>query len=422
MSFVKRLKCARCRTEYTLSQKLCMCPRNDDGRLDIEYDYPSIAERISKRTFLQRSPAVWKYFELLPVEKKKNIVTLEAGGTPLIKSSNLSRKIGLRNLYIKNETVNPTGSFKDRSMTVGVSKAVEFGIKTTATASSGNAAAALAAHSAKAGLGCYAFVLESASEAKLAQIRLYGTRVMRVRTMERGKDPTVQMLRKVIENYGWYPCPSFGPFNPYQVEGPKTMTYEIIEQLEWAPPDWIIVPTGSACLLTGIWRGLMDFQQLNFIDSIPRLAAVQPEGCAPFARAYERQDDPLKIEPWDTPDTVAGGLADVFPWDGDAGLHALRQTKGIADKASDKEILEAQRLLASTEGIFAEPTGAAALAGLIKLLRNGALQKDENVVLLITGHGLKDPQIVTGQFEKAPTICPSLREFETTNRKYYGPL
>lgn len=399
-----------------------MCPRNDDGRLDIEYDYQSIKERINKRTFLQRSPTVWKYFELLPVEKKRNIVTLEAGGTPLIKSRNLSRKIGLRNLYIKNETVNPTGSFKDRSMTVGVSKAVEFGMQTTATASSGNAAAALAAHSAGAGLRCYAFVLESASEAKLAQIRLYGTRVMRVRTMERGKDPTVQMLRKVVESYGWYPCPSFGPFNPYQVEGPKTIVYEIVEQLDWVPPDWIIIPTGSACLLTGIWRGLIDFQQLDFIDSISKLAAVQPEGCAPLSRAYERHDDPLKIEPWDTPDTIAGGLADVFPWDGDAGLQALRQTDGIANKVSDEEILKAQRLLASTEGIFAEPTGVAALAGLVKLFRQGAIERNENVVLLVTGHGLKDPQTVTGQFEKTPTINPLLREFETANNKYYRPL
>jgi threonine synthase len=399
-----------------------MCPENDGGRLDIFYDYEALAKRTSKRTFAQRPSTVWKYFELLPVEKEKNIVTLEAGGTPLIKSYNLAKKIGLKNLYIKDETVNPTGSFKDRSMTVGVSKAVEFGIQTTATASSGNAAAALAAHSAKAGLKCYAFVLESASEAKLAQIRLYGTRVMRVRALEKGKDPTVQMLKKVVENYGWYPCPSFGPFNPYQVEGPKTMSYEVVEQLGWSLPDWVMVPTGSGCLLTGIWKGFKDFQQLDFIDSIPKLAAIQPEGCAPLVRAFERDDNPLQIEPWDGPETIAGGLADVYPWDGDAGLLALKETGGLAEKVSDSEILKAQRLLASTEGIFAEPTGVAALAGLVKLIRRGVVTKDDAVVLLVTGHGLKDPQVVTNQFKTTPTISPSLDDFEPAIKEHYGPL
>jgi threonine synthase len=397
-----------------------MCPNNDDGRLDIYYDYEALRKEHIKRTFDQRPATVWKYFELLPVEKEKNIVTLEAGGTRLIRSSNLAKKIGLKNLYIKDETVNPTGSFKDRSMTVGVSKAVEFGAHATATASSGNAAAALAAHAAKAGLKCYAFVLESASEAKLAQIRLYGTRVMRVRAVKNGKDPTVQMLKKIVENYGWYPCPSFGPFNPYQVEGPKTMSYELIEQLDWCAPHWVMVPTGSGCLLTGIWKGFKDFQQLDLVESIPRLAAIQSEGCAPLVRAFERNDDSLTIEPWGRPNTIAGGLSDVYPWDGDAALSALKETDGIADKVSDSEILESQKLLASTEGIFAEPTGVAALAGLIKLVQKKVIKKDEVVVLLVTGHGLKDPQVVAAQFGKTPTIDPFVHDFENAARECYG--
>ena len=399
-----------------------MCPKNDGGRLDIFYDYEALAKITSKGIFIQRPLTVWKYFELLPVEKKKNIVTLEAGGTPLIKSQNLGKKMGLKNLYIKNETVNPTGSFKDRSMTVGVSKAVEFGMQTTTTASSGNAASALAAHAAKAGLKCYVFVLESASEAKLAQMRLHGARVMRVRTIEKGRDPTVQMLQKAVENYGWYPCPSFGPFNPYQVEGPKTMSYEVVEQLDWSSPDWVVIPTGSGCLLTGIWKGFRDFQQLDLIDSIPKLASIQPEGCAPLVRAFERNDNPLQIEPWDRPDTIAGGLADVYPWDGDAGLLALKETSGLAEKVSDLEILEAQRLLASTEGIFAEPTGVAALAGLVRLVERDIVKKDDAVILLVTGHGLKDPQAVTTQFKTTPTISPSLDDFESAVKEHYGSL
>jgi threonine synthase len=196
----------------------------------------------------------------------------------------------------------------------------------------------------------------------------------------------------------------------------------LAEQLDWKLPDWVMIPTGSGCLLTGIWKGFKDFQQLGFTDSMPKLAAVQPEGCAPLVRAFERNDDPFNIEPWDHPNTVAGGLADVFPWDGDASLHALRETRGVAEKTSDFEILQAQQLLASTEGIFAEPTGVAGLAGLIKLMERNVIKKDEVVVLLVTGHGLKDPQVVTDQFRRTPTISPSLAEFEMKTKEYYGSL
>ena len=410
------MQCARCGQEYSVDEKVWMCRNKDRGRLDIFYDYSALAEQISKKTLVARASGVWKYFELLPVRDKENIVSLEAGGTPLLKSSRLAKEIGLQNLYLKDETRSPTGSFKDRSMTVGVSKAVEFGVETTAIASSGNAAAALAAHSAKAGLQCYAFVLESAPEAKLAQIRLYGARVMRVKAIKEGVDPTVQMLSMVVEKYGWYPCPSFGPFNPYQVEGPKTMAYEIIEQMGWNVPDWVLIPTGSGCLLAGIWKGFRDFRKLGFIDSSSRLVVVQPEGCAPIVRAFNQKRGPFEIEPWGRPDTVAGGLTDVFPWDGDAALTALRETGGTAEAVSDKEILQAQQLLASREGIFAEPTGVASLAGLIKLVNKGVVKKDESVVVLITGSGLKDPEAVTGQFKKAPTVKPDLKEFESIVR------
>ncbi|MCK4477046.1 threonine synthase [Candidatus Bathyarchaeota archaeon] len=414
MSFVTKMRCARCGREYSVDEKVCMCLNKDRGRLDLSYDYSALTEKVSKEILSRRAPGVWKYHEFLPVRHKKNIVDLEAGGTPLIRSINLAEKIGLRNLYLKDETRSPTGSFKDRSMTVGVSKAVEFGATTTATASSGNAAAALAAHSAKARLTCYAFVLESAPEVKLAQIRLYGANVVRVKAEEEGKDPTVQMLSMVVEKYGWYPCPSFGPFNPYQVEGPKTMAYEIVEQLNWSAPDWVIVPTGSGCLLAGVWKGFKDFRSLDFSHSSPRLVAVQPEGCAPLVRAFRQNKSSFEIEPWGRPTTIAGGLSDVFPWDGDAALTATRETDGSVEAVSDKEILEAQKLLASTEGIFAEPTGVASLAGLIKLVREGVVKRDESIVVLITGNGLKDPDTAAGQFKQFPTISPNLELFEAS--------
>jgi len=411
MSFVTKMRCARCGAEYSPDEKVCMCLNKDDGRLDVYYDYSTLAEKINKKMLVKRAPSVWKYHEFLPVKNKRNIVTLCEGGTPLLKANNLAKEIGLKNLYLKDETRNPTGSFKDRSMTVGVSKALEIGAKTVAIASSGNAAASLAAYSAKAGLRCFTFVLEFASFAKIAQIHLYGADVIKVRTIEEDKDPTVQMLRMVVEKYGWYPCPSFGPFNPYQVEGPKTISYEIIEQLDWNLPDWVVIPVGSACLFTGVWKGFTDFHNLDFIDSMPKLATIQSTGCAPLVKAFKERRGAFEIEPWKHPHTIAGGLADVFPWDGDAALVALRNG-GTAEAVSDEEILRAQRLLASTEGIFAEPSGVTSLAGLIKLLKEDTIEKNETVVVLITGSGLKDPEITMKTLKDVPTIKPSIEEFE----------
>jgi len=389
-----------------------MCDRGDLGRLDIIYDYEVLSKILTRDKLEERRLGVWKYFELLPISDRLSIITLNEGGTPLIKSSRLAEHLGLKNLYLKDETRNPTGSFKDRSMTVGVSKAIELGVKKTCTASSGNAAAALAAYSAKAGLGCYAFVLEEASIGKISQLQLYGAKVFRVKMIEEGVDPTVQMLKLVIESYGWYPCPSFGPFNPYQVEGPKTISYEIIEQLSWRVPDWIFVPTGSACLLTGIWKGLQDYHELGWIKELPKLVAIQSTGNAPFVRAFKEKMDPMNIEPWKNPKTVASGLMDPYPWDGDAGLMALKETNGLAEAVSDELILRAQRLLASMEGIFAEPSGAAGLAGLMKLLEDGVVDPSDEVVVLITGSGLKDPEVVRKMFTEPPTIKPNLKEFK----------
>ena len=413
MSFVTKMKCSRCGAEYFPHEKVCMCPKKDDGRLDIYYNYSTLAEKVNKKTLIRRAPSVWKYHEFLPVKNRRKIITLGEGGTPLLKANNLAKKVGLKNLYLKDETRNPTGSFKDRSMTVGVSKAQEFGAKTVAIASSGNAAASLAAYSAKAGLRCVTFVLDFASSAKIAQICLHGADVIKVRTIREDKDPTVQMLRMVVEKYGWYPCPSFGPFNPYQVEGPKTISYEIIEQLNWNLPDWIMIPVGSACLFTGVWKGFADFHNLGFINSMPKLAGIQSTGCAPLVRAFKEGRGPFEVKPWKHPYTIAGGLADVLPWDGDAALVALRNG-GTAEAVSDEEIFKAQRLLASTEGIFAEPSGATSLAGLIKLLNEGTIEENETVVALVTGSGLKDPEVVMKKLREVPTIEPSIEEFENS--------
>jgi len=418
-SSLTHLVCAKCGTAYGADEKATMCRNGDDGRLEIFYNYEEAKGTLTRETVQERPKGVWRYFELLPLEKSKNVVSLSEGGTPLLRCERLGQKLGLRELFAKDETRNPTASFKDRAMTIGVSKAVEFNARTVVTASTGNAAASLSALSAKAGLDCYAFVHENAPSGKLAQLACTGARVFRVRNLEKAEDPVVKMLKLAVEKFGWYPCPSFGPFNPYQFEGGKTIAYEIIEQLEWSSPDWVVIPIGGGGLLGANWKGFIEAETMGMVDGKPKIAGIQPEGCAPVVRAFKEGADPLSIEPWANPSTVAGGLKDPIPWDGDAALKSIRDSGGSVEAVSDEEILEAQELLAKTEGIFAEPSGAASVAGMIKLATTGVIEADERVVVEVTGSGLKDPIAVAQRFPEPTLITPKIAEFEDLlNRKH----
>jgi threonine synthase len=410
-SFLKSMKCARCGREYEPSSGAIRCVNHDDGRLEISYDFEVLRDTLDKDVLSKRPSGVWKYRELLPIIDPKNIVSLGEGGTPFLWAHRLGEKLGLENLWLLDDTRNPTASFKDRPMTVGVSKAVELGYKTVVSASSGNAAAALAAYSARSGLRCVTFVPEMASLGKLAQLTMYGARVVKVRGLESGEDPTVKMLKAVCDRHEWYPCPSFGPLNPYQAEGPKTMSYEIVEGLSWQVPDWVFVPVGAGGALNGNWRGYLDMQNLGFTKSTPRMVAVQSTGCAPVVRAYERGMDPMDIVAWESPDSVATGLMDPFPWDGDGALAAIRNSKGAAIAVSNEEILSAQRLLAKLEGIFAEPSGVTSLAGLVRQVNIGVAGED-CVVVEITGSGLKDPAVAMQGMPEIPVIDASVDEIE----------
>jgi threonine synthase len=397
-----------------------MCVRKDLGRLDIYYNYEEIS-RILTRDVLEKRPFnMWRYLELLPVPSRDYIVSLGEGGSPLLKAMRLGEKLGLRNLYLKDETRNPTGSFKDRAMSVSISMALYFNYKKAVIASSGNAAASLAAYGARANIEVYALVPHFASRSKISQLLMYGAKVIKIRWLE-AEDPTVKMMRILYEKYGFYPSPSFGVFNPYQVEGPKTISMEIIEQLQWQTPDQVFIPTGAASLLTGVYKGFRDFNKLGFIDKYPKLIAVQPEGNHPLVRAWRERVDPFNIKPWEKPpQTIATGLEDTYPWDGDMGLRALYDTKGVV--VSDEEIVKAMKLLASLEGIFAEPSGAAGLAGLIKAIEEKLVDRDEIVVVLVTGHGLKDVDIAMKITSEPPTINPSEEELLNTIKTYYGSL
>lgn len=413
MAYVSHLKCPKCNTEYDLTKYplLCTTP-NCNARIDVFYNYSNLQETLSKKILSKRPLSVWSYFELLPVSNRKNIVSLGEGGTPLLRSERLAKVLGVRELYIKDETRNPTWSFKDRPMTVGVSKAKEQGTDTLASASSGNAAAALAAYCARAGFTCFCFVPDIAPMGKIAQLILYGAKVVRLRGLHKGDDPTVKLLREACAKYGWTPCPSFGPFNPYQAEGPKTLAYEIIQQLDWTVPDVAYVQVGAGGLLGGQWRGFTDFLTLDLVKQRPRMVAVQATGCPPLVRAFETNQDPFNITPCDSPKSVAEGLCDPLPWDGDLALSAVRESKGTAIAVSDELILKAQDLLAKYEGIFAEPTGVTGLAGLIDQLESGAQDPSETILIEATGGGLKDQDIVIERVSTPPVIDPDLTQLQ----------
>ncbi len=411
-SFVKVMECARCGRKYDANSGAIRCASCDDGRLDIFYDYDAILEILSKDSLSHRKAGVWKYRELLPINDTKNIVTLGEGETPIVLAERLSKKLGLKEVWLLDDTRNPTGSFKDRPMTVGVSKAVELGYTTLVSASSGNAAASLSAYSARAGLQCVTFVPETASAAKLAQLMTYGARVVRIRGLESGEDPTVKLLKKACDRYNWYPCPSFGSMNAYQTEGPKTMAYDIVEQLGWHTPDSVYVPVGAGGALTGNWKGFLDLKELDFINELPTMIAIQSTGCAPVVRAFNEGGDPSRITAWERPDSIATGLMDPFPWDGDYALRALKESHGKALAVTNEEILEAQKFLAKTEGIFAEPSGVTSLAGLIKQLSHDQIDRSDCIVVEITGNGLKDPNVAMRNMPEIPVIDGSIEELE----------
>jgi len=411
LSRIQSIKCAKCGKTYDNSN----VPPNDGcgGRIDFDFDLESIKETITRDSLEKRIPGLWKYFELMPLQHEKNIVTLGEGGTPLVESRRLADEWKLKNLSIKIETLNPSGSFKDRPICVGVSRALEDGAKTVSAASSGNAAASMSTYAARAGLQAVVFVPEDAPKGKLIHLRTLGAKVFRVKKVQDGVDPTTTLLHAACEKFGWTPSPSFGPFNCFQFEGTKSLGYEIAEQCNWNPPDWILFPTGSGGLMAGTMKGLWEFKEMGLIDNLPRPVVVQPEGCAPIVRAFRENQDPLDIIPWGSNETVAGGLADPFPWDGDAALKYLRLARGEVVAVPDNEIEESLVLLGKLEGIFSEPSGVAAISGLKTLVEQGIIDRSDRIVVPITGSGFKDlatPDRLTPEVQLIPPDTTALKK------------
>ncbi len=410
--FNSLLTCPKCKAEIQEEEfisKYCGC----GYRLQISFDYDLLRESVTKQTLKKRPFNHERYVEFYPLKNPDNLIRLGTGGTSMIKADKIAKKIGVENLFLKLESANPSGSFKDRPISVGVSKAKELGSTTVTAASSGNAAAALATYAARSGLDAVVFVPEHAPQGKIAQLTFLGAKVVKVSVIEEGTDPTVTLFKKAYKEYNWTPSPSFGPFNPFQFEGTKSLGFEICEQSDWQVPDWILCNTGSGGLLAGTFQGFSEFQQLDFISSLPKMVAVQPAECAPIVNSVKKKVHPLEFIDWTkTPNTVAGGLADPHPWDGNEALEAIYNSKGTAVTVDEPDILRTQRWLAAEEGIFGEPSGTAALAGLEKLVNDGTIDKKDFIVLPITGTGFKDPEVVFENVTIYNAIPPDLEQLK----------
>ncbi len=372
------LQCRECKKEYDPTFKY-ICDECF-GPLDVHYDFPSI----TKDVFASREQTYWRYFELLPIIDKSNIVSINAGMTPLVRAEKLGKKIGLNNLYIKNDSVNPTFSFKDRPAGVAISKAKEFGLSSVGCASTGNLASATAAHAAKADFPCYIFAPSDIEHAKIAQALSYGANYIAV-------DGTYDDANRIAAQIGDSKGVGIVNINmrSYYVEGSKTLAYEVAEQLDWKVPDQLIVPTGSGAMLNAICKGFEELETVSLIDKVSKMHmnCAQPHGCAPIVNAFKNNSD--DVIPVENPDTVAKSLAIGDPGDGRYVLKRLKQYNGIAQESNNKEILDAILLLARTEGIFTEPAGGVAVAVLKKMVEDGKIDKDETTVCYVTGNGLK---------------------------------
>jgi len=400
MGKILHLECRECHAHYP-AERLYFCPACF-GPLDVKYRYDGV--KWSRSFFQNASKNLWRYFDLLPIEDKSKIVDIGAGFTPLIKATRLGKSLGLRNLYIKNDTVNPTFSFKDRPAGVGVSKALEFGLKAVGCASTGNLAAATAAYAAKAGLRCYIFVPRGVEREKIAHALIYSPTVIEVNG---SYDTANRVAAQAAEVY------DIGVVNinlrTYYVEGSKTLGFEIVEQLGWQPPDHIITPVGSGAMLLAISKGLDEFEQLGLINSSKvKFTAAQPSGCAPIVEAFHRGSD--IIEPVEQPQTLAKSLAIGEPGDGVYVLRKLRECRGYAEAVSDLEIVEGIKLLAETEGIFSEPAGGVVVGALKRLVEDGRVDPDETIVCLITGSGLKAADSLTPYLPEPLTTEPELEQ------------
>ena len=408
MDHVLSLKCLICGKEYRADQVDYVCPdHGNEGILDVQYDYGLIARRVSQGDLLHNTNyTIWRYKALLPVAPDTPVPPLAVGWTPLYRADRLAAELGLRYLWIKDDGRQPTASFKDRASAIAVVKAWERQAEIITTASTGNAAAALAGLCASVKQPNVIFVPESAPPAKIAQLLVFGSMVMLVQGTY---DDAFELCLLAAKEYGWYNRNT--AYNPYMAEGKKTASYEICEQLGWRAPDCIFVSVGDGCIIGGLHKGLKDLLALGWIDHMPRLMGVQATGSAYLAQAWANGEDVLTKPPIQA-HTLADSISAGLPRERIKAMAAVCETGGAYLQVSDEEILAAVPALARGCGVFAEPAGAAGYAGLLKALHQGLVRPDARIVVLATGNGLKDISSAMKSVERIGTrpfhVAPDL--------------
>jgi len=418
LSELTGLKCLNCETEYPPEWMFKGCPRCKTdtfvSNLTTVYDLQKISGQLTRETFTGRIHTMWRYWELLPVKRKENIVTLGEGMTPLIKLKRLGRELNLKNLYIKDESKNPTWSFKDRLCSSLISKSREFEFKVITISSTGNHGASAAAYAARAGLDCVVFTVASVPQTMKTLMQVFGAKLVATETYPN----RWKIMNECIETFYWclvgdYAAPLMVGINPYGIDGYKTMAFEICEQLDWESPDRIVQPTAYANGLIGIWKGLTEFHMLDFIDSTSKVIAAERFG--PLKNALEKQ---LTFpEPVEEEDSVAFSISgDISSFQ---GLKAIKESGGLAETATDQEILLMQREL-GRDGIYAEAASATTLAVIKKLVDQGEIDRDEVVIAIVTSSGLKDPDATRKVLPEVPIIAPDLHELSAALKTVYN--
>ncbi|HWR21856.1 MAG TPA: threonine synthase [Feifaniaceae bacterium] len=402
-------RCTLCNTEFSYTEDMLTCPHcGETGILDILFDYTAIKKELTRETLLKdRTNSMWRYLPLLPVEGRHWERFLRVGWTPLYRSNRLERELGLKALYIKDDGLNPTASLKDRASAVAVARAKELGYETVACSSTGNAASSLAGGAARMGLKSVIFVPSRAPKGKVAQLLIFGANVVSVQGDYRD---TFELSRAAIDKWGFYNRNA--GINPIMTEGKKTVSLEIAEQLLFLPTDWVAVSVGDGCTIGGVYNGFRDLYELGVIDRIPKILGVQSSGCCPFVNAA-KSGEPLAPTP---ENTLADSIAVGVPRNPEKALRAVRESGGAWTAVDDAEILEAMRLLGRTEGVFGEPAGVTATAGVKRAVADGIIGSDETVTVICTGSGLKDvanAMQATGE----PFSCPpELNALEKSGR------
>lgn len=418
MKYTKGLVCLNCGATFELDPLFAGCPacttENFYANLTVKYDYQVLKGKLGRESFDNDRPGIWRFSDLFPIENPSHFISIGEGNTPLVPLPRVGREAGVENIFAKDETRNPTLSYKDRFCALATAKALDFGAKATTICSTGNHGASAAAYASRAGLDCYAFTVSFTSQNMITLMGVYGAKLVATPTLE----DRWALMAEGIRRYGWFPIGTYTvppTGNPYGVDGYKSLGFEIVEQMDWAVPDYVIVPTAFAEGLYGCWKGFREFYELGLIGSLPKMVAAAPVGCDPLREAMEKDLDKVPI--LEKKKTVALSIGTYTT--GHQGLVSLRESQGMATSVTDEEILDAQRLLA-LDGIFAESASAASVAAAIKMGRLKKMDPDVSVVCVITASGLKMPDDPRRYLPEIPVVEPDFEAYRQVLEEVYG--